>query len=148
MGGIDLLDRIIGKYPMRERSGKWTIRTIFHFFDFAAEAGWVQYRNDAAKSGLQRKDIDQYLDFKLDLAKQLKYSGPGQSQPRISSPQLARVSRNNPQQSPRCSCIPDSPTPIMNKRPSTSTRKRRLVDPVPHIAKRKKEAKHLPTCLC
>ncbi|GBP42605.1 hypothetical protein EVAR_87156_1 [Eumeta japonica] len=146
MGGIDLLDRIIGKYPMRGRTGKWTIRTIFHFFDFAAAAGWVQYRDDAAKSGLQRKDIDQYLDFKLDLAKQLIYSGPGQSQPHISSPQLARVPRNTPHQSPRSSCIPDSPTPIMNERPSTSTRKQRLVEPIPHIAKRKKEAKHLPTC--
>ncbi|GBP11420.1 hypothetical protein EVAR_92926_1 [Eumeta japonica] len=92
MGGINLLDRIIGKYPMRGRTG------------------------------------------------------PGQSQPRISSPQLARVSRNTPQQSPHSSCIPDSPTPIMNERPSTSTRKQRLVEPIPHIAKRKKEAKHLSTC--
>ncbi|CAH2108879.1 unnamed protein product [Euphydryas editha] len=44
MGGIDLLDRFIGKYPMRGRTGKWTIRTKFHFFGLAAAAGWLQYK--------------------------------------------------------------------------------------------------------
>lgn len=43
MGDIDLLDRIIVKYPTRGGTGKWTIRIIFHFFDFVAAAGWVQY---------------------------------------------------------------------------------------------------------
>lgn len=26
MGGVDLLDRVIGKYPMMYRTNKWTIR--------------------------------------------------------------------------------------------------------------------------
>ncbi|XP_060810032.1 piggyBac transposable element-derived protein 3-like [Amyelois transitella] len=52
-----------------------------------AAAGWVLYREHAAKSGLQRKDISQYLDFKLDLAKHLIYSEPTVSLPQYLSPQ-------------------------------------------------------------
>lgn len=71
MGGIDLLDRVIGKYPMRYRTNKWTVRAIYHFVDFAAAAGWLQYRKDAEHQGFQKKDIMDYLDFKFGVAKRL-----------------------------------------------------------------------------
>ncbi|CAB3225438.1 unnamed protein product [Arctia plantaginis] len=76
MEGIDRLDRIIGKYPMRGRTGKWTVRVIFHFFDCVAALAWIEYRYDAMKLGRPRKLIKQYLDFKMNLAKYLIYGGP------------------------------------------------------------------------
>lgn len=73
MGGVDLLDRVIGKYAMRGRTKKWTIRTIYHFFDFAVAACWLEYRKDASAGGLMRKEILDYLDFKLSIAKSLVF---------------------------------------------------------------------------
>lgn len=71
MGGVDLLDRVISKYAMRNRTKKWTIRTIFHFVDFSVAAGWLEYREDAKAAGGVRKDTMDYLDFKLSIAKTL-----------------------------------------------------------------------------
>ncbi|KAG5894991.1 hypothetical protein JTB14_014877 [Gonioctena quinquepunctata] len=68
MGGVDLLDRVIGKYAMRGRTKKWTIRAIYHFFDFAVAACWLEYRQNASTEGLRRKDTLDYLDFKLSVA--------------------------------------------------------------------------------
>nr|CAH7718927.1 unnamed protein product [Callosobruchus chinensis] len=68
MGGVDLLDRVIGKYSMRNRTNKWTVRTIFHFVDFAVAAAWLEYRQDAKSAGLLKKDVMDYLDFKLSIA--------------------------------------------------------------------------------
>ncbi|CAH1996656.1 unnamed protein product [Acanthoscelides obtectus] len=61
MGGVDLLDRILGKYAMKNRTNKWTMRTILHFIDFSVAAGWLEYRENAKAAGLRRKDIMDYL---------------------------------------------------------------------------------------
>lgn len=55
MGGVDLLERVIGKYYMRNRANKWTVRTICHIIDFAEAAGWFAYRENAKASGLPKK---------------------------------------------------------------------------------------------
>lgn len=144
MGGIDLLDRIMAKYPMRGRTGKWTVRTIFHFFDFAAASAWIEYRNDALKNGLPRKQIMQYLDFKMDLAEQLIYDGvlpPSMLQ--CSSPTMDRITRNSPRQSPMPLLLAEQEEAL----PASSSRKHRLVEPIPHVSKRVKEAQHLPVCV-
>lgn len=74
MGGVDLLDRVIGKYAMRGRTKKWTIRTMYHFFDFGVAACWLEYRQNARTEGLRRKEILDYLDFKLAIAKALVFT--------------------------------------------------------------------------
>lgn len=111
---------------MRGRTGKWTIRTIFHFFDFAAAASWLKYREYAVKEGLQSKHIQQFLSFKMDLAKYLIYGS------QMLCPASSRVTRNSATQQER-----------NTKNIPTLNRKRKLVEPVPHIAKRLKKAKHL-----
>ncbi|XP_049762376.1 piggyBac transposable element-derived protein 3-like [Schistocerca cancellata] len=45
MGSVDLLDRMMGKYGMRDQTHKWTIRVIHHFIDFAIAAAWLEYCN-------------------------------------------------------------------------------------------------------
>ncbi|KAG5873629.1 hypothetical protein JTB14_003059 [Gonioctena quinquepunctata] len=70
MEGVELLNRVIGKYAMRGRTKKWTIRAIYHFFNFAVAACWLEYRQNASTEGLRRKDTLDYLDFKLSVVAQ------------------------------------------------------------------------------
>lgn len=69
MGGIDLLNRDIRKYPMTYKTNKRTIRAIFHSVDFAMAAAWLQYRKDAEQQSFQRNDIMDYLDFQFGVTK-------------------------------------------------------------------------------
>nr|CAH7735424.1 unnamed protein product [Callosobruchus chinensis] len=71
MGGVDLLDRAIGNYAMRNQTNKWTIRTIYYFVDFAVAAGWLEYRENAKTARLPKKEVMDYLEFKLSVAKSL-----------------------------------------------------------------------------
>ncbi|ENN78526.1 hypothetical protein YQE_05006, partial [Dendroctonus ponderosae] len=76
--GVEPEDRVIGKYSMRNRTNKWTIRTIFHFIDFSVAAGWLEYRENAKAAGLPRKEIMDFLDFKLSIAKSLILENQGE----------------------------------------------------------------------
>lgn len=69
MGGVDLCDRMIALYRMKTRTKKWTIRTILHFVDLAVVNAWIQYRKDQMTKLVARKDILQFLDFKLSVAR-------------------------------------------------------------------------------
>lgn len=66
---IDLLDRVIAKYPMRYSMNKWSIKAIFYFFDFATAASWLEYREETKKHKV-KKSCD-YLDFKFLIANKL-----------------------------------------------------------------------------
>lgn len=124
MGGVDLLDRVIGKYAMRGRTSKWTVRIIHHFFDFAIASAWLQYRSAAEKNGLARKDILPYYLFKLDIGEKLIFS---QSVREI--PEESDINHDD-----------DS----FDVSAHTSSQKRRLPVPMPPKAKRTKSAMHLP----
>lgn len=115
MGGVDLLDRVIAKYPMSSRTNKWTIRCIYAFFDFSAAASWLQYRQTCRAAGIPKKEIKDYLDFKFELAKSLLFAH----------------SENN-------STSNDDPDD------DESPRKKRRVVPTPDKRQRKEGAKHLP----
>lgn len=115
MGGIDLLDRVIAKYAMNSRTKKWTIRTIHHFFDFCVAASWLQYREDAIKRNLRRREIMDYYAFKFALARMLLLSGDNSA------------SSHSDNESD------DEPRP-----------KKKCIVPVPDRSFRKKESKHMP----
>src|SRR5258705_6322049 len=70
MGGVDLVDRMRSFYPMRARTKKWTVRTIFHFLDLDVVNGWLEYREDHSAAS-QKKDIMQLYHFKMDVAERL-----------------------------------------------------------------------------
>ena len=67
MGGVDMIDRMISYYRTKARTKKWTVRTVFHFFDLAVTNGWIQYRDDRRQFGDRRKEIAQvtFSDFCL-----------------------------------------------------------------------------------
>lgn len=49
MGGVDLMNQIIGLYRMYIRLKKWILRMIFHAVDFALVNSWVEYKKDCQK---------------------------------------------------------------------------------------------------
>ena len=54
-----MIDRMISYYRTRARTKKWTVRTVFHFFDLAVTNAWMQYRDDRRLFGDRRKEIAQ-----------------------------------------------------------------------------------------
>ena len=44
MGGVDLLDSVLGYYRNKIRSRKWHHRIFFHFLDMTAVNGWILWR--------------------------------------------------------------------------------------------------------
>lgn len=67
MGGVDLTDRMLSICPSRNRTKKWTIRVISHFFDLAVVNSWLQYRQQKLFSGKKLSEIEQLREFKLNL---------------------------------------------------------------------------------
>ncbi|KAG5886116.1 hypothetical protein JTB14_034303 [Gonioctena quinquepunctata] len=74
MGGVDLLDRVMSKYPMSSRTNKWTIRCILAFMDFSSAASWLHYREDCLETGVPKRDVEDYLSFEFSPAESLWYS--------------------------------------------------------------------------
>lgn len=70
MGGVDLLDSMLGYYRIQIRSKKWYMRVFFHFLDMTCVNSWLLWRRNL-------KDTDLFLplsEFKLALAEILTRS--------------------------------------------------------------------------
>ncbi|XP_036320015.1 piggyBac transposable element-derived protein 3-like [Rhagoletis pomonella] len=71
MGGVDLLDQMLQHYRIFIKSKKWTPRVIIHFFDMAIVASWFEYKADADKNDIPKKDQMDLLAFRKGLANTL-----------------------------------------------------------------------------
>ena len=123
MGGVDLNDRMISYYPLRVRTKKWTVRTIYHFIDLALTNTWIQYRNDVnaanqEKSPNERVKAMQFLNFRLYIAKSL----------------LAKYDDD----------FSDEPPPEKRRRLNVDDKRPKPVPPIPDRAFRIRGARHLP----
>lgn len=49
MGGVDLLDSIIGRYRIAMRSKKWYFKLFYHFLDMSLVNAWLLYRKSKEK---------------------------------------------------------------------------------------------------
>jgi hypothetical protein len=119
-----MLDRILGKYAMRGRTRKWTVRVMHHFVDFVIAACWIEYWTAAKENGWRQKDILPYFQCKLDVAENLIYPDSA-LEGTVDGSSESEEERDDD----------------MNK---ISNQKRRPPTPLPAIAKRTKNALHIP----
>lgn len=71
MGGVDLLDGLIGRYHIRMKTGKWTVRLFHHLIDVAAVNAYILY---------SRVRVDDKIDlptFRSKIAEALCFSAIG-----------------------------------------------------------------------
>lgn len=107
MGGVDLLDQMIGLYRIYIRSRKWTLRLIFHAVDLAIANSWFEYRKDCTKQQIPAKSQMSLLDFRLNLAECLVKVGKpvttirrGRPSSSVGSPIQVRVLKRHEENRP------------------------------------------------
>ena len=71
VGGIDLLESLVGKYRTKIRSRKWYHRVFFHLLDLAVVNAWLLYRRCHADD----RKPPRLHDFKADIAEGLCKQG-------------------------------------------------------------------------
>ncbi|XP_049873098.1 piggyBac transposable element-derived protein 4-like isoform X1 [Pectinophora gossypiella] len=65
MGGVDLMDSFIGRYRIRIKSRKWTMRLFYHMLDMTIINAWILSRNINALKGQKSLRL---AEFRLALA--------------------------------------------------------------------------------
>ncbi|KAF0708051.1 piggyBac transposable element-derived protein 2-like, partial [Aphis craccivora] len=63
MGGVDLLDSLIGRYKIRMRTKKWYMRIWYHLIDVTVVNAWLLYRRVEVLN--DRKPTMSLFDFRL-----------------------------------------------------------------------------------
>ena len=117
MGGVDLVDRMMSYYRMSGRTKKWTLRMIMHFTDLALANSWLLYRKDLTSCGIPKKNIMQFLEFRMEVA-------------------MTFLAQQDNESSDFSEQEDDQDMSIQEKK--------RPVKPVPHASFRKKANAHLP----
>lgn len=66
MGGVDLLDSLLGLYRIHIRSKKWHFRIFTHMLDLSVVAAWLLYRR--VQEQLGKKEVLPLAQFKIEIA--------------------------------------------------------------------------------
>lgn len=123
MGGVDLLDSLIGRYKIGMRSKKWYFRIFYHLVDLAVINSWLlskRVNEQIGSTGVEMK----LSQFRLDLAESLCSYGPSNSTKRGRPPngekepppkKVKSISTRNPPVTVRCDKIDHWPEHIENK---------------------------------
>lgn len=101
MGGVDVMDQMIGLYRIYIRSKKWTLRMIFHAVDFSLVNSWVEYRKDCQRLQVPEKNILDLLHFRIRVAQALIKSGKSVLKSKRGRPTSARLADNTPPKKPK-----------------------------------------------
>lgn len=67
MGGVDLLDSLMGLYRITIRSKKWYHRLFFHFLDMAVVNAWLLYRRALSQQN-NTSEVLRLAEFKAQIA--------------------------------------------------------------------------------
>lgn len=59
-----------GIYRSWFKSKKWTVKVAAHFIDLAIVNAWMEYKEDATKMQIPRKNIKDLMEFKINIAKE------------------------------------------------------------------------------
>lgn len=69
MGGVDLMDSLIGRYKIRIRSKKWYFRIFYHLLDVCMVNAWLMYRRVKRERG--ENNILSLCDFRAEVAQSM-----------------------------------------------------------------------------
>ncbi|KAJ8883086.1 hypothetical protein PR048_014925 [Dryococelus australis] len=75
MGGVDLLDSIVGCYKIVLRSKKSYFRLFYHLLDLSVINAWLLYRRVSVTKCLNRNKTINLADFKKEVATVLCMTG-------------------------------------------------------------------------
>lgn len=78
MGGVDLLDSLIGRYKIKMRSRKWYIRLFYHFIDLTVVNSWLLYKRVKEEQNLPMQF--ELADWRKNIAYSLTKSGDFKNQ--------------------------------------------------------------------
>lgn len=73
MGGVDLLDSFIGRYHIRIKSRKWTMRLFYHLLDVTVVNAWLAYKKLLLQK-TQPPKPPTLCEFRLELAESMSKS--------------------------------------------------------------------------
>lgn len=68
MGGVDLLDSLIGRYKITMRSKKWYIRIFYHLLDLSVINAWILYKRVHLGKGVSTTNILSLADFRSEVS--------------------------------------------------------------------------------
>lgn len=72
MGGVDLIDSIMGRYKILVRSNRWQVRMFYHLLDLTMSNAWLLYRRVLkSTSGTSSQKPLNSFDFRLEIAETL-----------------------------------------------------------------------------
>ena len=69
MGGVDVCDQQLEAYRTWIKTKKWTLKVALHFIDLSIVNAWMEYRQDALNMGIQKKNIKDLMEFKMEIAR-------------------------------------------------------------------------------
>jgi len=69
MGGVDVCDQQLEAYRTWVKTKKWTLKVALHFIDLSIVNAWMEYRQDALNMGIQKKNIKDLMEFKMEIAR-------------------------------------------------------------------------------
>ncbi|KAJ8879581.1 hypothetical protein PR048_020189 [Dryococelus australis] len=75
MGGVVLLESIVGHYKIVLRSKKWYFRLFYHLLDLSVINAWLLYRRVSATKCLNRNITMNLADFKVEVVPDLCKTG-------------------------------------------------------------------------
>lgn len=137
MGGVDLLDQLVSLYRTEIWSRKCTLRMITHAYDMAVVNSWLEYRLDAKRANIQRKDIQDLLHFKMNVAQCL-----------VRVQKTVAAKRGRPSMSPEPQHVPHRPAhrPVQDVRPLPEVQYD-MVDHMPNYDEKKEATRcKMPYC--
>lgn len=76
MGGVDIADQMMEYYRIKIKTKKWPVKVFFHFLDLSIYNSWMEYKRDATMAGLPKREIKDFLKFKIEIGQVLcSYTG-------------------------------------------------------------------------
>lgn len=70
MGGVDLIDSIMGRYKIMLRSKRWQVRMFYHLLDLTMANSWLAYRRVRKERNITEKQLSS-ADFRLEIGETL-----------------------------------------------------------------------------